>query len=98
MGGSIPPAEQYKQLKHNNMKLKVIFKVSNSGELFAVLLWTKKDSTYTCYSLYDATHFDADTLYLRECRNARGYNNNELCAYLEARGYKNIEVKQRMKY
>ena len=80
------------------MKLKVIFKVSNSGELFAVLLWTKKDSTFTCYSLYDATHFDADSIYLRECKNAHGYNVNELCAYLKARGYKNIEVKQRMKY
>ena len=80
------------------MKTRLIFKVSNSGELFAVLLSTKKDSVFTCYSLYDDTHFDSDVLYLRECKNVRKDEQNGLCAYLKARGYENIEVKQRMKY
>ena len=51
-----------------------------------------------CYSLYDGMHFDADKIYLKECKPARGYDMKELCAYLYNRNYTNIRVYERMVY
>ena len=80
------------------MKTRLIFKIDRFGDKIAVFVDSKKNNSFMCYSLYDDTHFDSDVLYLRECKNVRKDEQNGLCAYLKARGYENIEVKQRMKY
>lgn len=79
-------------------KVTVNFRVTKQGEVIAVFLGKQRNRTYLCYSLYDDNHFDSDAAFLKECKPAKGYNANELCAYLIHRGYRNITVSSKMVY
>ena len=80
------------------METKVNFRVTEDGEVVAVFMGVQRNNKYLCFSLYYGMHFDADKIYLKECKPARGYNMKELCAYLYNRGYTNIRVCDRMVY
>lgn len=77
---------------------KVNFRVTKQGEVIAVFLGKQINNKYLCYSLYDGSHFDSDASFLKECKPAKGYNANELCAYLINRGYKDIIILSKMVY
>lgn len=58
----------------------------------------QRNGKFLAYSLYDNMHFDADSTFIRECKQAKGYNSSELLAYLKNRGYKNIKILLRMNF
>lgn len=79
-------------------KVKVNYRVCDTGEVIAVFYETKKNGKYTCLSLYDNMHFDATEQYLRKCtKPAKGYNISELNASLSYYGYIPV-FSERMKY
>lgn len=80
------------------MKVKINYRVSKDGEVIAVFLGKLRNDKFSCISLYDNTHFDADENYIRNCtKNATGYRISELNAFLGNRGYTPIYV-SRMSY
>lgn len=78
---------------------KVNFRRSPDGEIIAVILGTERNGAYSCLSLYDNMHFDAQSDWIKRCKNLRakdGYNLPVLAGYLKARGYENVEIKLKL--
>lgn len=80
------------------METKVNFRITKQGEIIAVFTKRQRNGKFLAYSLYDDMHFDADSTFIRECKQAKGYNSSELLAYLKNRGYKNIKILSRMNF
>lgn len=72
------------------METKVNFRITKQGEIIAIFTKRQRNGKFLAYSLYDNMHFDADSTFIRECKQAKEYNSSELLAYLKNRGYKNI--------
>lgn len=80
------------------METKVNFRITKQGEIIAIFTKKQRNGKFLAYSLYDNMHFDADSTFIRECKQAKGYNSSELLAYLKNRGYKNIKILLRMNF
>lgn len=80
------------------METKVNFRITKQGEIIAIFTKRQRNGKFLAYSLYDNMHFDADSTFIRECKQAKRYNSSELLAYLKNRGYKNIKILLRMNF
>ena len=99
IGGVFPECGQiFKLLVMEKTKVKVNYRVCDTGEIIAVFYEAKKNGKYACLSLYDNMHFDATRGYLRKCtKPAKGDNIAEFNASLSCYGYIPV-FRERMKY